>query len=112
MKFISLDKIKEESVSHNPKVKKKVLIKKGEMPHLTQFAQSFFKPGQIASEHIHEDMYEVYLVEAGTGILKVNGKVHQIKKGDCAMTEPGEAHEFINTGTEDLILTYFRVEKK
>ena len=111
MKFASLEKIKEIASSHSPKIKEKVLINKGGVPHLASLAQASFKPGQIASEHKHEDIWEVYLVEAGTGLVKVNGKVNQLKKGDCAVIEPNEAHEFINTGSEDLILTYFGVEK-
>lgn len=111
MKIVSLEKIKQEPSSHSPKIMKKVLIKKGEIPKLTNFSQAYFKPGQIASEHVHENMYEVYLVESGTGLIKVDGKVSQLKSGDCVVTEPGEAHEFINTGKEDLILTYFGVEK-
>ena len=80
MKIVSLEKLKDEPLSHSPKIKKRVLLKKGEVPHLTSFSQATFKPGQIASEHVHEDMYEVYLVQGGTGLIKVDGKVHQLKK--------------------------------
>lgn len=111
MKLISLETLKLEPISHNKKVNKKVILKKGEVPHLTQFAQSIFPPGQIASEHVHEDMSEIFLVEAGQGIVKVDGQVNQIKKGDCIVVEPGDAHEFLNTGSEDLIFTYFSIEK-
>jgi mannose-6-phosphate isomerase-like protein (cupin superfamily) len=111
MKITSLEKIKEEPVSHSPKIKKRVLVKKGEMPHLTNFSQAYYKPGQIASEHTHEDVFEAFLVEQGTGLIKVNGKVNKLKKGDCVLVEPGEAHEIINTGSEVLILTYFGIEK-
>ncbi len=111
MKILSLEKIKSEPVSHNPKIQKKVFVKKGDIPHMLQFAQSTFTSGQIASEHVHEDMYEIYLVEGGQGIVKVAGKVEQIKLGDCIIIEPGDAHEFLNTGADDLILTYFGIEK-
>ena len=111
MKISSLEKIKEVASSHSPKIKERVLIEKGGVPHLAFFSQAAFKPGQIASEDKHEDIWEVYLVEAGTGLVKINGKVNQLKNGDCVVIEPNEAHEFINTGSEDLILTYFGIEK-
>jgi mannose-6-phosphate isomerase-like protein (cupin superfamily) len=112
MKIISLEKIKPEPDSHSPKVTKKVILKKAAVPHLSHFSQASFKPGQIASEHIHEKMFEALLVESGTGLIKVDGKVHQLKKGDCVLVEPGEGHEIINTGSQDLILTYFGVDTK
>lgn len=111
MKLTSLTAIKEEPLTHNPKIQKRVMVKKGEVAHLTQFAQTTFRPGQISSEHVHDDIYEIYLVESGSGIVKVNGKVTQIKEGDSIVVEPQEAHEFLNTGSEDLTLTYFGVEK-
>lgn len=112
MKIINLEKIKEEPDTHSPKINRRTFLKKGEIPHLINFSQASFKPGKIASEHIHEDMHEVFLVESGTGLIKVNGKVHQLKKGDCILIEAEEGHEIINTGSEDLILTYFGIKKK
>lgn len=111
MKIISLEKLKQEPSSHSPKIMKKVMLKKGDVPRLTSFSQAYFRPGQIAAEHVHPDMYEIYLVESGTGLIKVNGKVHQLTAGGCVMTEPGEAHEFINTGKSDFVLSYFGIEK-
>lgn len=38
----------EESVSHNPEIKKKVMLRYGDLPHLTNFSQARFAPGQTA----------------------------------------------------------------
>jgi len=114
MKFVSLSSLLEESVSHNPEIKKKVMLRDGEIPSLTSFSQARFKPGQVAGVHAHENMYEIFLVEAGNGIIRINDKEYQIEKGVCVVIEPGEVHDIINTVSQELVLTYFglKAEKK
>ncbi|MEH1833799.1 MAG: cupin domain-containing protein [Nostoc sp.] len=68
----------EESVSHNPEIKKKVMLRLGDLPHLTNFSQARFAPGQTAPAHAHQDMCEVFFVEAGSGVIYV--EVIQLKK--------------------------------
>ncbi len=52
-------------------------------------------------------------MEAGAGTIYVDGKEYALVPGNCVAVEPGELHEVVNTGTSELILTYFglRVEK-
>jgi mannose-6-phosphate isomerase-like protein (cupin superfamily) len=107
MKITSLTEIPEESVSHNPEIKKKVMLRFGDLPHLTNFSQSRFAPGQIASAHLHQDMCEVFFVEAGTGMIYINDQEYALTPGSCIAVEPGEIHEIKNTGTTELVLTYF-----
>ena len=76
MKFISLSNLSEEGVSHNPEIKKKVMLRNGEVPHLTSFSQAYFAPGQAAGTHAHEDRYEIFFVEAGEGIIRVEDRDH------------------------------------
>lgn len=112
MKQASLSQIAEESVSHNPAIKKKVILRSGDLPHLTNFSQARFAPGQIATAHAHADMCEVFFVEAGTGIICINQQGYPLAAGVCVAVEPGEVHEVSNTGNTELVLTYFglRVE--
>jgi quercetin dioxygenase-like cupin family protein len=114
MKITSLDDLPEEPVSHNPEIKKKVMLRLGDLPHLTNFSQSRFAPGQTAPAHAHQDMCEVFFVESGSGIIRINGKDYPLVAGSCAAVEPGEIHEVINNDTTELVLTYFglRVERK
>lgn len=109
----SLNDLPEESVSHNPEIKKKVMLRFGDLPHLTNFSQARFAPGQSAPAHAHQDMSEVFFVEAGAGTINVDGTEYALVPGNCVAVEPGEVHEVVNTGTGELILTYFglRVEK-
>ena len=109
----SLNELPEESVSHNPEIKKKVMLRFGDLPHLTNFSQARFAPGQNAPAHAHQDMSEVFFVEAGAGVIYIDGKEYSLVPGNCVAVEPGEVHEVVNNSTNELVLTYFglRVEK-
>jgi mannose-6-phosphate isomerase-like protein (cupin superfamily) len=107
MKIISLPELPEEPVSHNPAIRKRVMLRAGELPHLTNFSQSRFSPGRIAPAHRHEDMCEVFLVQSGTGVIRIDGIAHPLRPGTCVAVDLGEDHEIENTGSEDLVLTYF-----
>jgi quercetin dioxygenase-like cupin family protein len=112
MKLTSLTNLPEESVSHNPAIKKKVMLRLGDLPHLTNFSQARFAPGQVAQAHAHRDMCEVFLVESGEGTIQINGQAYPLQPGTCIAVEPHEEHEVRNTGATELVLTYFglRVE--
>ncbi|MGL5193328.1 MAG: cupin domain-containing protein [Chroococcales cyanobacterium] len=107
MKITSLTHLPPESVSHNPEIQKKVMLKAGELPHLTNFSQATFAPGQIAAAHAHVDMCEVFFVSQGSGLIRVNGKDYPIEMGTCITIEPGDVHEVLNNSAQNLILTYF-----
>jgi len=114
MKLTALNHLPEEAVSHNPAIKKKVMLRFGDLPHLTNFSQARFAPGQVAAAHAHLDMCEVFFVEAGQGIICIDGQNHVLEAGVCIAVEPGETHEVKNTGSNELVLTYFglRVEPR
>jgi quercetin dioxygenase-like cupin family protein len=107
VKYVTLSQIPEEPVSHNPEIQKKVMLRLGELPHLTNFSQARFAPGQVAAAHTHTDMCEVFFVEAGTGVMNVNEQSYALEAGVCIVVEPGEMHEVINQGNNELVLTYF-----
>ncbi|MFM7426481.1 MAG: cupin domain-containing protein [Elainella sp.] len=107
MKHIALDQLPEESVSHNPAIKKRVMLRLGDLPHLTNFSQARFAPGQVAAGHAHADMCEVFFVESGNGTICVNGQDYALEPGVCIAVEPHETHEVCNTGSTELVLTYF-----
>jgi len=110
MKIVRFAEIPEEGVSHNPEILKRVILRKNELPHLTNLSMSSFKPGQITEAHAHEDMAEVFLITAGTGCIIVDGKKIPLEEGSCAIVEPGETHQLANCGNESFDLIYFGVE--
>lgn len=109
MKLVSLDILPLTTTSHNNAGKKQTMVQKGEIPHLLQFSQVTFAPGEVVAAHTHADLYEVFFVEKGEGTYIVNGKSNVITKGTCITIEPGELHELVNTGTGELVLTYFNI---
>lgn len=110
MKMISLKDLPEEGVSHDPDLMKKVMIRQGQLPHLKSFAQLRMTPGQVAHAHAHDSLYEIFLIETGDGTLDVDGKEYTVSAGTCVVFEPAEVHEVTNTGSEELVLTYFGLE--
>lgn len=107
MKLTSLPTLPQETVSHNPAISKKVLLRSGTLPNLTNFSQACFPPGECAAAHHHADMYEVFFVEAGVGQIRIQDTSYLLQPGTCVVVEPGETHEVLNTGTTELVLTYF-----
>lgn len=111
MKRVSLADIPEEGVSHNPEIRKQVLLVRGDLPHLTGFSRSRILPGQVARAHRHTGMFEVFFVESGEGRIKVNGLERDLSTGVCIVVEPGESHEITNNSASELVLMYFGVEE-
>jgi len=107
VKRISLAEVPIDRVSHNPEIQKQVLLRSGDLPHLTNFSQARFGPGQVSPGHAHSDMHEVFFVEAGTGEMTVDGTVYALTPGVCMAVSPHEVHEIANTGVEELVITYF-----
>ncbi len=106
MKYVDLQQLPQEPVSHNPEIQKQVMLRAGDLPHLTNFSQARFSPGQVAIAHRHLDMAEVFFVEAGQGEIRVEQTVYSLSPGVCVAVEPGEEHEVTNTSGEFLVLTY------
>lgn len=110
MKITQIQTLPDEIVRHNAAISKKVMLRSGDIPQLTQFSQARFPAGQMAKAHSHPDMYEVFFVEAGTGQMQIEGTAHSLTPGICITVEPHEVHEVVNTGQEDLVLTYFGLQ--
>ena len=110
MRIVSLAAAAEEPVSHDAAIRKRVLLRRGDVPVVTQLAQARFAPGQVASPHVHADMHEVFLVESGVARFTVDGIAHRLEAGGCIAIAPGERHEVANAGDGELVLTYFGIE--
>ncbi len=109
MKLVTLGALPRESVSHNPAIVKQVLLRNGEVPNVTQFAQARFAAGQVAPGHAHADMAEVFFVESGEGTIVVDDVPHALGAGSCVAVLPHETHELRADRGVDLVVTYFGV---
>lgn len=110
MKHLSLNNIPPEGVSHNPNIRKQVMLRNGDLPHLTNFSQARFAPGQIAPGHSHDNMSEVFFVESGSGSITIDGQVYPLEPGTCIAVDVGEVHEIANSTDSELVLTYFGLQ--
>lgn len=109
MKKVSLTTIPVTTTSHNNAGKKQQMIAPGDIPHLVQFAQATLIPGEVVAKHSHNDLYEIFFVESGSGVIRINEEEYTLMKGTCITVEPNEQHEIENTGKAKLKLTYFAV---
>lgn len=107
MQYSKLIELPDEEVSHNARIKKRVMLKTGDLPHLIGFSQARFPAGEMANRHKHDDMYEVFYVEQGVGRIRVDDQEIALEPGVCVSVEPGENHEIENTGNEELVVNYF-----
>ena len=110
MRKVSLRDLPREGVSHDPQITKQVMLRRGTVPHLTAFSRSVLLPGQTAHAHEHRDMFEIFFVESGAGLMTIADAPHLLERGVCIMVEPGERHEITNIGAAELVLLYFGVE--
>lgn len=105
MKTINLSDITDQCVSHNPKIPKKVLLERGEIPHLLNLSVARFPKNENAPSHKHDDMYEVFMIQSGEGEIVVDYQTFKLEAGVCVIVAPGEFHELKNTGDKELVAT-------
>ncbi|CAM9446362.1 unnamed protein product [Choristocarpus tenellus] len=89
----------------------KVMVINGQVPHLTGFSRSVFKPGQSVLEHTHEKMDEVFYVQEGQGTFVVDNVMVQATGGTCVHVPAGQPHQITNNGKEDMIVLYLGISK-
>jgi quercetin dioxygenase-like cupin family protein len=109
MKIRNVQQLLEESVTHNPEVKKKVLIRNGEIPHLMMFGNATLKPGQTIGRHKHETMAEVFYILSGKAMFHLGDQEVEVHPGDCITSEPNEEHGQTNPFNEEVTWLYFGI---
>lgn len=71
--------------------------------HPFDFQVRRIPPGAaVCPHHAHIVQWELFVVHRGTGTARAGDERHEVRAGDCFLHPPGEAHQLINTGTEDL----------
>lgn len=109
MKVTSLARITGTAVSHNPAIRKHVLVGRDDIVGITNFSRAVFPVGECAPSHVHADMIEVFYIEQGLGEIDVDGLVVSLPSGSCITVEPGERHELRNAGDTEMVVIYFGV---
>lgn len=109
MKLLRIKEIPQQGVSHNTRIRKHVIVGQGEIGTLVNYARAHFPPGELAPAHRHEDLVEIFTVESGCGEIRINEVAYVFEAGMTVVVEPGEWHELANTGTKELVVTYFAI---
>lgn len=109
MRLVDINSLVSEPLSHDTHSRKQVIFKNGEIPHLTQLAQTRIPPGARLTPHAHRDMHEVFVVLSGQGFLHCDGRTREVGPGICIEIAPGETHAFENDGAEELVVVYFGI---
>ncbi len=65
-------------------------------------------PGGTSPAHRHPHP-QIFYVISGTGIVRLDGVEHPLKPGSVVRVLDGELHDFVNTGTEDLVMIELQV---
>jgi len=107
MHLIKLTEQPLQDVSHDPGLKKRILLNSGIVPAITQLATTSIAPNMATRSHVHRDVTEVFVILEGTAQARIDGREVVLQSGDCLVVEPGEAHALVNVGAVDLRLLYF-----
>jgi mannose-6-phosphate isomerase-like protein (cupin superfamily) len=60
--------------------------------------------GGSTMEHYHSRAEEIYFITAGTGRMRIETDLRDVRSGDAIAIPPGRKHKIWNTGSETLCL--------
>ena len=67
-------------------------------------AEARLTAGSSTQEHYHPKAEEIYYLTHGTGRIRIEGEIRDVKAGDAIAIPPGSRHKLWNTGSETLRL--------
>ena len=67
-------------------------------------AEARLPVGASTQEHYHPKAEEIYYITQGTGRIRIEGEVREVKAGDAIAIPPGQKHKLWNTGEDTLRL--------
>ena len=67
-------------------------------------AEARLPAGASTQEHYHPKAEEIYYITHGTGRMRIEGEMRDVKPGDAIAIPPGKKHKLWNTGNEVLRL--------
>lgn len=109
MKLYSLESTPYEPESHDPGLRKKVLLR-DVIPSVEHVSHIVLLPGNHGSMHSHPEAFEVLYCVRGAVLFIVKEEEFVLKKGDCLIVEPGEPHALPDV-IEETELLYFKVSE-
>ena len=67
-------------------------------------AEARLNVGASTQEHFHPRAEEIYYITEGSGRIRIEGTVRDVKPGDAIAIPPGQKHKLWNTGNTVLRL--------
>ncbi|HXT10074.1 MAG TPA: cupin domain-containing protein [Candidatus Angelobacter sp.] len=67
-------------------------------------AEARLPVGASTQEHYHPKTEEIYYITHGTGRMRIEGELRDVKPGDAIAIPPGQKHKLWNTGPDILRL--------
>ena len=67
-------------------------------------AEARLAPGASTQEHYHPKTEEIYYITHGTGRMRIDGELRDVRSGDAIAIPPGKKHKIWNTGPDTLRL--------
>jgi mannose-6-phosphate isomerase-like protein (cupin superfamily) len=67
-------------------------------------AEARLPVGGATQEHYHPRAEEIYYITHGSGKMRIEGEVREVRAGDAIAIPPGKKHKLWNTGQEVLRL--------
>ncbi len=65
-------------------------------------------PGGTSPAHRHPHP-QIFYVISGTGIVRLDGQEYPLRPGSVVRVLGGELHDFVNTGTEELVMIEMQI---
>ena len=67
-------------------------------------AEARISVGASTMEHYHPKTEEIYYITRGTGRIRIEGELKDVRVGDAIAIPPGQTHQITNTGATTLHL--------
>ena len=72
--------------------------------HPFDLAYETLAPGEcFCPYHEHAAQWEMFYILSGSGTVRANDDKFDVRSGDVILHPPGEAHQLVNTGSENLV---------
>ncbi|HLJ83686.1 MAG TPA: cupin domain-containing protein [Candidatus Eremiobacteraceae bacterium] len=98
-KYVGADKGISEALGRDPRSTDLMLR------HPFDVALMRVPPGKVPFPyHSHSAQWEFYIVESGAGKVRHQDGTDEIEAGDAFIFEPGQPHQLINDGKDDLVV--------
>ena len=106
MRKINPTKIQMTKAHNN--VDRKAIVKVGDLKsNIQTINEAFLNPQEEFEPHVHVDCEEIYYIQKGVGILKINLISYVVNEGDWIIIEQNEIHTLKNSS--NALLRYISI---